>query len=110
GPGMRFLTVSAPDQPDVQVILASRFPDEIGKNPTAVLFTVDCFATYELLKERGVSFSQAPEPRPFGLQAVSQDLYGNSYALVQPGKQNYPARQCPKMSLAYSRARFGASC
>jgi hypothetical protein len=48
--------------------------------------TDDCRATYALLKERGVSFSEAPEARPFGLQAVFQDLYGNSDALLQPGK------------------------
>ena len=85
GPGMRFLTVSPPKQPDLQIILASWFPDKIGKNPTAVLYTDDCRGTYEELRARGVEFSEAPEPRPFGLQAVFQDLYGNSYALLQPG-------------------------
>ena len=88
GPGMRFLTVSPPRQPDLQVILASWFPDKVGKDPTAVLYTDNCSATSELLKSGGVTFSEAPQPRPFGLQAVFQDLYGNSYALVQPGKQN----------------------
>jgi catechol 2,3-dioxygenase-like lactoylglutathione lyase family enzyme len=86
GPGMRFLTVSPPKQPDLQVILASWFPDKIGKNPTAVVYTDDCRGTYEDLQARGVVFTESPEPRPFGLQAVFQDLYGNSYALVQPGK------------------------
>jgi hypothetical protein len=28
GPGMRFLTISAPEQPDLQIILASWFPDK----------------------------------------------------------------------------------
>jgi len=86
GPGMRFLTISAPNQPDLQIILASWFPDKVGKNATVVLYTDDCRGTYELLKERGVHFSEPPQPRPFGLQAVFQDLYGNSYALVQPGQ------------------------
>ena len=88
GPGIRFLTVSPRNQPDLQVILASWFPEHIGKNPTAVLYTDDCRKTYEELKGRGVVFSEAPEQRPFGLQAIFKDLYGNSYALLEPG----PAR------------------
>ena len=86
GPGMRFLSVSPPEQPDLQVILASWFPDLIGKNPTAILSTDDCQGTYEELKQRGVTFTEAPQPRPFGMQAIFQDLYGNKYALLQPGK------------------------
>lgn len=85
GPWMRFLTVSPSDQPDLQVILASWFPDHIGKNPTAVVNTDDCRATYEELKARGVVFTESPSQKPFGLQAIFKDLYGNSYALLQPG-------------------------
>jgi catechol 2,3-dioxygenase-like lactoylglutathione lyase family enzyme len=86
GPGIRFLTVSPLNQPDLQVILASWFPEQIGKNPTAVLYTDDCRTTYEELKARGVEFTEGPEPRPYGLQAVFKDLYGNSYALLEPGR------------------------
>jgi hypothetical protein len=88
GPGIRFLTVSPRMQPDLQVILASWFPEHIGKNPTAVLYTEDCRKTYEELKERGVVFTKPPEPQPFGLQAVFKDLCGNSYALLQPGARD----------------------
>jgi hypothetical protein len=38
-----------------------------------------------------VIFTEPPEPRPFGVQAVFQDLYGNSYALLQPGPRARPA-------------------
>lgn len=85
GSGIRFLTVSPNNQPDLQVILASWFPEHVGKNPTAVLYTDDCRKTYHELKERGVAFTEGPQPRPFGLQAVFKDLYGNSYALLEPG-------------------------
>ena len=85
GPGMRFLTVSLQKQPDLQLILASWFPDHIGKNATAVLYTDDCRKTYYDLKRRGVEFTEPPQPKPFGLQAVFKDLCGNSYALLQPG-------------------------
>lgn len=86
GPGIRFLTVSPKNQPELQVILASWFPEHIGKNPTAVLYTDDCRKTYDELKDRGVDFTEGPEPRPFGLQAVFKDLHGNSYALLEPGR------------------------
>jgi catechol 2,3-dioxygenase-like lactoylglutathione lyase family enzyme len=85
GPGIRFLTVSPPKQPDLQVILASWFPEQIGKNPTAVLYTDDCRSTYDELRNRGVVFTEGPQEKPFGLQAVFRDLYGNSYALLEPG-------------------------
>ena len=67
------------------MILASWFPEHVGKNPTAVLHTDDCRATYEDLKNRGVVFNEAPLRKPFGLQAVFKDWYGNSYALLEPG-------------------------
>jgi catechol 2,3-dioxygenase-like lactoylglutathione lyase family enzyme len=88
GPGIRFLTVSPQNQPDLQVILASWFPEHIGKNPTAVLYTDDCRKTYDDLKGRGVEFTESPERKPFGLQAVFKDLHGNSYALVEPGARH----------------------
>jgi hypothetical protein len=87
-PGIRFLTVSPQKQPDLQVILASWFPEHIGKNPTAVLYTDECRKTYDELIARGVEFTESPQPRPFGLQAVFKDLYGNSYALVEPGARH----------------------
>jgi catechol 2,3-dioxygenase-like lactoylglutathione lyase family enzyme len=83
GPGMRFLTVSPKKQPELQIILADWFPDHVGKNPTAVLNTDDCRATFEDLKGRGVVFTEEPTQRPFGLQAVFKDLCGNSYALLE---------------------------
>jgi catechol 2,3-dioxygenase-like lactoylglutathione lyase family enzyme len=83
GPGIRFLTVSPRKQPDLQVILASWFPDHIGKNPTAVLYTDDCRKTCEELEARGVVFTERPVQKPFGLQAVFHDLCGNSYALLE---------------------------
>jgi predicted enzyme related to lactoylglutathione lyase len=83
GEGMRFVSVAPPKQPDLQVILASWFPDRIGKNPTSILYTDDCRTTYDDLKARGVEFTEPPTERPFGLQAIFNDLYGNSYALLQ---------------------------
>ena len=82
-PGFRWVTVAPAEQEDVEFLLASWFPDLVGKNATCVLHTRDCKATYKLLANRGVEFTQKPEARPYGTEAVFQDLQGNRYALVQ---------------------------
>lgn len=86
-PQFRWLTVAPPQQVDVEFLLASWFPDRIGKNATWVLSTRDCQGGYEELKSRGVEFSQKPEVRPWGIEAIFADLYGNKYALVQESAQ-----------------------
>jgi len=83
----RWLTVAPPQQVDVEFLLASWFPDRIGKNATWVLSTRDCQSGYEELKDKGVDFSQKPELRPWGIEAIFSDLYGNKYALVQESAQ-----------------------
>jgi uncharacterized glyoxalase superfamily protein PhnB len=83
----RWLTVAPPQQIDVEFLLASWFPDRIGRNATWVLSTRDCHGGYEELKANGVEFSQKPEARPWGIEAIFTDLYGNKYALVQETAQ-----------------------
>ena len=87
GNGFRWLTVAPPQQAEVEFLLASWFPDRVGKNATWVLSTRDCQGGYEELKSRGVEFTQSPQPRPWGIEAVFVDLYGNQYALVQETAQ-----------------------
>ena len=81
--GFRWLTVAPPQQMEVEFLLASWFPDRVGKNATWVLSTRDCQGGYESLKEKGIEFVQSPQPRPWGIEAVFVDPYGNKYALVQ---------------------------
>lgn len=87
GDGFRWLTVAPPQQAEVEFLLASWFPDRVGKNATWVLSTRDCQGGYEDLKSRGIEFIQSPQPRPWGIEAVFADLYGNQYALVQETAQ-----------------------
>jgi hypothetical protein len=82
-PGMRWLTVAPKQQKEVDFVLASWFADLVGKNAPCVVETLDCHRTYETLRSRGVSFSQAPSGKPYGIEAVFEDLYGNTYALVE---------------------------
>jgi len=42
GHGFRWLTVAPPQQIEVEFLLASWFPDRVGKNATWVLSTRDC--------------------------------------------------------------------
>ncbi|MGB6688426.1 MAG: VOC family protein [Terracidiphilus sp.] len=83
-PGMRWLTVAPTQQMEVELLLADWYPDRVGKNPTWVLSTRDCRKAYEELSARGVEFTQKPQPRPYGVEAVFVDLYGNRYALLAP--------------------------
>ena len=83
GPGVRWLTVAPPKQEEVQFLLATWFPELVGKNATYVVDTQDCRATYAQLKARGVRFDQEPTERPYGIEAVFKDLCGNTYALVE---------------------------
>jgi len=39
------------------------------------------------LKGKRIEFVQTPQPRPWGIEAVFVDLYGNKYALVQESAQ-----------------------
>ncbi len=80
---MRWLTVAPPGQTDVEFLLASWFPDHVGKSATCVALTRDCAAAYDTLVSRGVEFVSAPQARPYGVEAVFRDPWGNRYALVQ---------------------------
>lgn len=94
---MRWVTVSPPGQPDVQLTLMR--PDGPGLDPESreavlrlvskgvlgagVLATDDCRATYEELKAKGVEFLQEPQERPYGIEALFRDPSGNWYSLTQ---------------------------
>jgi predicted enzyme related to lactoylglutathione lyase len=48
-----------------------------------VFSTVDCRKTYAELIEKGVKGTQAPTEQPYGVEATFEDLYGNTFALVE---------------------------
>lgn len=87
GPGMRWVTVAAPDDADLEIVLLKAEPAreaQVGQGTTWVLETNDCRGDYERLRGRGVEFTSAPSEMPWGVSAVFRDLYGNSFNLVQP--------------------------
>jgi hypothetical protein len=97
GAGFRWLTVSPPGQPDLQIILsdtsmghdpetAKVLRDLVAKGAlgAGVLQTDDCHKTYQELLDRGVTFLQEPAERPYGIEAVFRDNSGNMFSLTQP--------------------------
>jgi catechol 2,3-dioxygenase-like lactoylglutathione lyase family enzyme len=99
GEDFRFLTMTAPDQPDFEIILMEpkagflmdaettaqlRAVIEKGVLGAGAFHTDDCQATYQELKSRGVEFSSEPQTRPYGIEAVFKDDSGNWFSLTQP--------------------------
>ena len=96
--GFRWVTVSAPSQPDVAIILyepvLAGYMDqetvdhlrallEKGVLGGGVLETDDCQRDYETLKAKGVEFVRGPQQTPYGLEAIMRDGCGNWYSLTQ---------------------------
>jgi catechol 2,3-dioxygenase-like lactoylglutathione lyase family enzyme len=96
GQGFRWLTVGPVDQRGVEFILAdpAMGNDEAtaeqiralvakGALGGGVLETDDIQKTHGELTARGVVFTQEPEPRPYGVEALLRDDSGNWFSLVQ---------------------------
>jgi catechol 2,3-dioxygenase-like lactoylglutathione lyase family enzyme len=98
GPGMRWLTVNPPDQPDLEITLmpiveGQLFTKEsaeqmktLVKNGTfgfGVFECKDIYATYEELKTKGVVFSKTPTKEFYGIEALFKDDSGNWFSLGQ---------------------------
>jgi predicted enzyme related to lactoylglutathione lyase len=94
----RWLTVGPAGQEDFSVVLmaipeapvmdgatADQVRDLMGKGfaGTVFLTTEDVRSDYEELKGRGVEFTEAPEERPYGIDAGFRDPSGNSFRLTQ---------------------------
>jgi catechol 2,3-dioxygenase-like lactoylglutathione lyase family enzyme len=98
--GFRWLTITAPDQPDLEIALLTplnpnMYKDEEVRNAfkllldkgvlgAGVLHTPDCRATYEELKAKGVQFKSEPKEQFYGIEAVITDGCGNWFSMTQP--------------------------
>jgi len=98
GPGMRWLTVCPPAQPDLEITLmaieagmmfsaesANAMRDLVKKGTFGfgVFEWDDIYATYEKLKIKGVEFSKAPKQEFYGIEALFKDDSGNWFSLGQ---------------------------
>ena len=87
GGDYRFVTVGVRGQDDVSIVLhrAMEGQPEAKSNVHGLLFHCeDCRQQVEDLKSRGVKITLEPEEQPWGVQAVFEDLYGNSHVLLEP--------------------------
>jgi catechol 2,3-dioxygenase-like lactoylglutathione lyase family enzyme len=97
GDGFRWVTISHPGHPELEVTLQVPGPplddvmaDAIGRSLAAGtmsgfgLRTTDCQQTFEDLKAKGVEFLQEPADRPYGIEALFRDNSGNWIVLVEP--------------------------
>lgn len=107
GPGTRWLTVSPPEQPNLEIVLfpvtvGKMFPEETakaikdlvkkGKIGGGVFECTDIYATYEELKAKGVEFKKAPKEEFYGIEAQFVDDSGNWFSL-QPKSNFEPSKK-----------------
>jgi len=98
GPGMRWLTVTPPEQPDLEITLMAITDGMMFTKETAeqmrnlvkkgtfgfgVFQCTDIYATYEELKAKGVEFKKAPTKEFYGIEALFKDDSGNWFSLGQ---------------------------
>ena len=94
----RWLTVGPAGQPDIAIVLmlvpdppvidaetAGQVRELMAKGVAGTIFltTDDCQASYRELRDRGVEFLEAPEERPYGIDAAFRDPSGNHFRLTQ---------------------------
>ncbi|MEO7991741.1 MAG: VOC family protein [Chryseolinea sp.] len=102
GPGMRWLTVCPPEQPDLEITLMSitegmMFTAESAKamrdlvaKGTFGYGVFECrniYATAEEMKAKGVKFKKEPTKEFYGIEALFADDSGNWFSLGQKGEQ-----------------------
>ncbi|EOX3299433.1 VOC family protein [Vibrio cholerae] len=91
GGGKRWVQVSPPNSNGTNLLLAQASTDEqtqfIGNQTGGRVFlflqTNDFWRDYELMKENGVVFNEAPRIEEYGTVVIFQDLYGNKWDLLQ---------------------------
>jgi catechol 2,3-dioxygenase-like lactoylglutathione lyase family enzyme len=101
GPGARWLTVTPPDQPDLEISLmaisegmmfkkeAVETMRDLVKKGTFGFGVFECndiYATYEELKSKGVEFIKTPKEEFYGIEALFKDDSGNWFSLGQKNK------------------------
>ena len=95
--GFRWLTVTPPGQPDVEIVLSQpvepMFSADLIPHVRALLDkdamsggvweTDDCQKTYEDLKAKGIEFIKLPTKEFYGVEAVFRDGCGNWFSLTE---------------------------
>jgi len=95
---MRFLTVNVPGDRNHQILLEKPGPpvmdaataDQVrdlltkGRGGGHLFFsTIDCRATYEEFRSKGIEFSQELTEQPYGIDFGLRDPFGNHIRVAQ---------------------------
>ena len=98
GPGMRWLTLTTPEQPELEITLMPVTEGQLFDKDTAkqmrsmiekgtfgfgVLKCNDLNATYEELRSKGVEFAKPPTKEFYAYEAVFKDDSGNWFSLSE---------------------------
>ena len=95
--GFRWLTVHAPGNPELPMMLvvpeAPAVEEPIAEQLRSLMArgylglgamsTDDCRATFAELKKNGVEFRGEPAQRPYGVEALMKDDSGNWFSMVE---------------------------
>ncbi|TPV97109.1 MAG: VOC family protein [Myxococcales bacterium FL481] len=96
--GFRWLSVGPKTQPDLELVLMKLAPNPMMDESTVAqlrellakgalgsgVFSVDdCRRTYDELVAKGVEFVAEPNERPYGVEAIVKDPFGNWFSMTQ---------------------------
>ena len=95
--GFRWLTVSPPEQPDLEIVLAEPNPPMFEPERAAqvrsllaanamgggVWETPNCQKSYETLQAKGIEFIKPPTKEFYGIEALFRDGCGNWFSLTE---------------------------
>lgn len=96
--GFRWVTVGPKAQPDLEIVLMKLGPSPMmdeatveqlttlmkkGALGSGVFSTDDCKKTYDELSAKGVEFMGPPQERPYGIEAIMKDPFGNWFSVTQ---------------------------
>jgi len=110
--GFRWLTVGPPADPMFQLNIAVPGPPMHDEETAATILSLmakgvlgvgawntdDCRKTFEEYSARGVEFLQEPADRPYGVEAMFRDPWGNWYSL---NETNFDAFDSGAMGKAF---------
>ncbi len=99
--GMRWLTVSPPNQPDMQIVLAEPNPPMFDPEQSKLVRSLleknamgggvweadNCEKTYQELKGKGIEFIKTPTKEFYGIEALFRDGCGNWFSLTEHPKK-----------------------
>jgi lactoylglutathione lyase len=98
--GCRLLLAKAKNKPE-----AAAVGRQAGGRVFLFLHTDDFERDHADMKRRGVRFNEEPRVEEYGTVAVFEDLYGNKWDLIMPGRPA-PSRH-PRGSSAAARVKRG---